>query len=233
MGCGVSKTLEEPPKDSSQKPVLNNPSNNQKSSVNIGQNSNPSNNPSTVNNILQKVEVKEPVISLDAKQGTIVKTFKGTLCDNIPFEDCLISNEGDLDSKLRKFISTSIVNYISKGKAKPDVEYILNTSDEILNKKFQFDFANFDLIVLNKCMIGGINLNKNNTYEVRPSQEVTSDNVYCAVYIRSPSGTKPTKFILMGGKPQPYVEQRAMNDNLNFEQIPNEQIEQIPDFHNN
>ena len=119
-----------------------------------------------------------------------------------------------MESKLRNYISTSVIKYDidQYGKTKANPIFLPNDQDEIFNKKHHIDFNLFDIIAVKACLIGGINLNKKNVYEVRPTQEMIGDNVYQAVMVKSTPNTKPVKFLLMGGKPTPIVEQRVINE---------------------
>jgi hypothetical protein len=158
---------------------------------------------------------KESILPIDVAPGTIVKTLNGTLYDNIPFVDCLITSSHDLELKLRKYIAAQEVKYQSKPgvMAKPKVVYEPNESDEILNNKINIDFNHFDVIAVSGCLISKVSLNKKNVYEVKPSIEKVLDNQYSAIIVRSPSDQKPTKFTLLGCKPQAIIEQRPLNEN--------------------
>lgn len=194
MGCGINTKTEAD--EYSSKPNTNPP------------------NPHIDNNL--KEEIKETVLPIQVPPGQIVKTINGTLYDNIPFVDSLISSNNELELKLRKYIAAKEVKYQTNSKvmAKPKVLYVPNESDEILNNKINIDFNYFDVIAVSGCLISKVTLSKKNVYEVKPSVENVKDNQYSAVIVRSPSGTKPIKFILLGCKPQVIIEQRPLNENL-------------------
>ncbi len=170
-------------------------------------------NPQVVKNF--KEANKESILPIEVAPGTIVKTLNGTLYDNIPFVDCLISSNNDLELKLRKDIAAQEVKYESKPgvMAKPKVVYVPNESDEILNNKINIDFGHFDVIAVSGCLISKVSLNKKNVYEVKPSIEKVLDNHYSAVIVKSPLDQKPAKFTLLGCKPQALIEQRPLNEN--------------------
>ena len=168
---------------------------------------------------LSKEKAKNEIFPTNVSPGTIVKTVNGTLYDNIPFVDCLITSSIDLELKLRKYIAAQEVKYQQTKPgvmAKPKVVYVPNESDELLNKKFDVDFDQFDVIAISGCLISKVSLNKNNVYEVKPSIEKVLDNQYSAVIVKSPNGAKPAKFILLGCKPQAIIEQRPLNENPNI-----------------
>ena len=147
----------------------------------------------------------------------IVTTYTGIIADDADFNDILIQSE----ERLKDFIDCipdQIPQYhnIPGVKAKPQVTFVDNTSDNFKNKTAKIDFLQNDVIVISGASISKIVAN-GEVYEVTYDQE-TNDNKYFAAIVKAPKN-RPTSFVGTNNKPIPWVEQRAINICPKFQNI--------------
>jgi hypothetical protein len=171
-----------------------------------------------INSNKEKAEVKTENKAGQSKpkieeEELILKTFKGIIADGCPFDDCVIKNETELEEKLRQFIPAQKVTYeeVRPGvMAMPKVKYVPNSDDEILNKKFPFNFDKNRLIAVRGANILKVEIKGENylaTHDGQPQHEYN----YFAVLVAG-KGNLPEEFLWDSEKPNYIMEQRALNN---------------------
>jgi len=143
--------------------------------------------------------------------------------------DTIISNKAQF-IRFKKAIAKNIVNYVNNSEnmhAKPNAKFVANSIDHFLNlKDDEFDFKEFNIILILQAKIKSIELKNDNEYIVNIEEQGTSDYVYSAAIVNKLNKDKKVinKMSLGNEKPYPFIEQRVLNLNTldNFDAKANE-----------
>jgi hypothetical protein len=159
---------------------INQPNNLKKPSASISSNLN--NNDNT-NDILREMEDHNINRDLDDLTYNIIK---GKLNEDSEFKDCIIKNEGELESNIREFIPTRIIN--ENGKEE------VNIKDDIITNSLQIDFHTCYIIALNGMHEVKKVTNEDGNYCIYHDNVPGKKDEYTAIIVKKLSGYPQLKW---------------------------------------